>query len=405
MFFNRKKTKKKKREGNVQLSIDIGTHAVKTIVFRNQGRDTEILGYSNIQQPPNAMDKAFILNTEYVSDAVDKSIGTALASAKQNFAELVLPSDAIVGIAGELVTGIPVVVNIERDDENEEITVDELEHVIKNVKQHTFESTIDEIAEEILLQPNQIMEIDTYIDSIRIDGTKVSNPIGLRGAELTIKVYAAFAPKVQYDSVNKVMQTLSLDLKRLVVEPYAMAASYGGIRRDSEGMIFVDIGGGTTDVALIDGGEISGTKMYGIGGRVFTERIMREMGMEFEEAEKYKLDYCDGKIKGADESKMKEFIREDVSVWMSGMELSLEEFEDVDYFPSQILMCGGGSLMPEIMEAMLQFPWKQVFPFRTHPSIHYYYPNKVNGVIDATRSLQNPEDVTPIVLTRSGIDY
>ncbi len=51
----------------------------------------------------------------------------------------------------------------------------------------------------------------------------------------------------------------------------------------------MDVGGGTTDIAVINEGGVQGTKMFGIGGRAFTKGIERDMDVNFEEAEKLKI--------------------------------------------------------------------------------------------------------------------
>lgn len=405
MFGRIKNKKKVSKSSKVKLAIDIGTHAVKTALFREKGRDVEILGYSRVNQRLNAMYKALIRNTDEVLDVVDKGIGMVIESARAQFEDVELPESCIVGIAGELVSGVPVIVNIERENPDENIIEDELVHIIHKVKQYTFENTIQEIAEESGLEEDQIVEVGTYIDSMYVDDVKVGNPVGLRGSVLTCRVYASFAPKVHYDSIVKIVNSLNLKLERVVVEPYALAISLDGIRSTDDGAIFIDIGGGTTDVAVVSGGEVIGTKMFGIGGNLFTQRIAKDLKISFQEAEDLKIEYIKNLVDKPTREKMVAAIAKDLQLWITGIEISLEEFEGIKHFPKNIYVCGGGCLLPEIMETLLEYPWKTKFPFTRHPSINFYYPNKVSNVIDRTKNIKNPEDVTPITLARTSIEF
>jgi cell division protein FtsA len=60
--------------------------------------------------------------------------------------------------------------------------------------------------------------------------------------------------------------------------------------------IFIDIGGGTTDIAVVRNGGLEGTKMFGLGGRAFTKRLAQELNIGFEEAEMLKIKYAEGKL-------------------------------------------------------------------------------------------------------------
>ncbi len=399
-FGNSKKSKTTQGD-KMYLALDIGTEYIKSVVFKIVGRDIEIMGYDRSKQQETSMSAAFIMNIEDVIDAVDRSIGNAIKNAEEiTGSPIALPSEVIMGIAGELVQGATVVVNVDREHPDKKIDESEVKNIVEKVKKHTFESTKDEIAEEIGIKPSQIEEIDTVINSAYIDSVKVINPVGFTGAELVYRVFSSFAPKLHLDSIKLVAQNLNLDLHSIVVEPYALSLSLQGARESSANAIFIDIGGGTTDIALVQGGDIMGTKMFAIGGRMFTKRLMKDLSLSYDEAESRKIDYTDGKLTGAEEKEVKKAIKKDISSWLTGVQLSLEDFEDVEEFPSEIYLCGGGALLPEIQEGLSAHPWLQVLKFKKYPKVNFLFPNKVKNVIDKTRKATMPGDVTPLALAR-----
>lgn len=406
MIFSKKKNTKASKEKNQSyLAIDIGTEYVKTVLFIKGNEDIEVIGYSRMRQKESSMYAAFIINLKDVTDTVDKSIGEALNVAKEVMGEdFSMPQEAVVGIAGELVQGVTVMVNIDRDNPNSSITEKELSDLVKKVKKHTFENTRDEIAKEISVNPSLIQEIDTYINSVYIDGVRVTNPIDFKGNELIYRVFSTFAPKIYVDSINKIAENLNLKVKKVVVEPYALTLGLKGLRDSNSSAIIIDIGGGTTDVALVQNGDIIGTKMFAIGGRVFTKRVEKDLGLDFAEAEQAKLDYSNGNLTGAPKEKLAKSFANDVKIWLTGVELCLEEFEDAEEYPSQIYLCGGGALLPEIQEGLITHPWMQLLNFKKYPKVNYVFPNNVKDVLDKTKLVKASNDVTPLALARMYMD-
>ena len=102
--------------------------------------------------------------------------------------------------------------------------------------------------------------------------------------------------------------------------------------------ILADIGGGTTDIAVVNDGGVEGTKMFGIGGRSFTRTIAADLDLSFKDAEKLKLNLNDGNIKPTVKRRVDEAIDKTLEVWLSGVELALSEFDNVDYLPNRILL-------------------------------------------------------------------
>lgn len=385
------------------LSIDIGTEYVKTALFAVDGQDIQIIGYNRTKQKESNMYAAFIINIADVSDTVDRSVGEAIASAQKFVGEegqYDLPKEAILGIAGELVQGVTVLVNMDRDNADKQITQGEVNDLIAKVKMHTFEGTKEDIAQEIGIKPTQVEEIDTYVNSVFIDGVRVTNPVGYKGSELVYRVFSTFAPKIHIDSLNTVVTNLGLKMNKIVVEPYAISLALKDLRSSDASGIIIDIGGGTTDVALVQNGDIMGTKMFAIGGRVFTKRVEKEFGISYEEAETKKLQYSEGKLPEFDRAKIAKAFQQDIQVWLSGVEVALQEFEDVHEYPVNIYLCGGGALLPEVQEALLSHPWLQVLNFKKFPKVNFVFPASINNVVDKTKSANLPIDVAPLSLSR-----
>jgi cell division protein FtsA len=205
-------------------------------------------------------------------------------------------------------------------------------------------------------------------------------------------------------ALQTIAEELDLDLLSIVAEPYAVARAQGAELGAEYSAIFIDIGGGTTDIAVVRNGGIEGTKMFALGGRAFTKRLAAVLGTGFTEAEQVKLDYAAGKLADSRADKVKKALADDAEVWLGGVELTLSEFSNIDLLPGKILLCGGGSGLPEISELLKTKEWTENLPFARQPSVHFLQPKDVERVIDETHSLKDPSDVTPMGLANLAIE-
>jgi cell division protein FtsA len=387
------------------LALDIGTEFIKTVLFQIVDGKVEVVGYDRAPQKANAMRGALIINLQNVIDVVDVSIGNAIHMAEEILQRPVgLPEEVVLGIAGELVKGVVIVVNVEREDPGAKITEKEVEQIVSRIKKQAFEGAKEEIAADTGIKTDQITEINTVVNSAYIDGVKVDSPIGFKGENLVYRVFSTFAPKIHVESIKEVAAALNLKVMAVVVEPYALAMGIEHSHEERFSGVFIDVGGGTTDVALVEHGGIVGTKMYAFGGRVFTKRIETEFNIDYISAEQKKLDHSDQKLSDSEDKLVAKALGKDIPVWLDGVELSLSEFDGVTEYPSTFYICGGGALLPELHAGLLAHPWLQVLPFGKFPKIKYLFPNQVANVIDKTRKATFPMDVTPLALARMALD-
>ena len=114
--------------------------------------------------------------------------------------------------------------------------------------------------------------------------TALTNPVGFQGRHVKIGIFNAFAPLVHLGALQSVASQLDLELLEIVAEPYAVARVLGAEHVRQAGALFIDVGGGTTDVALVRQGGIEGTRMFALGGRAFTKSIADRLDLPFPRA-------------------------------------------------------------------------------------------------------------------------
>lgn len=348
------------------LALDIGTEFVKAILAKPSKKGVlEILGVGKAKQADGNMHAGAVADIPAVVSVCEKALLQVEEQAGER-AEL-----TVVGIAGELIKGNTTTVNYSRKDPNRPITEDEMREIIKKVQQKSGEVAKKTVALETGNNNVEVRLINSAIVSLTIDGYKISNPIGFKGSDIVIQFYTAFAPLIHVAAIEKVCAELNLDLLTLAVEPFAVCrACLGDDVESGFSSIVMDIGGGTTDVAVVEDGGVEGTKMFGIGGRSFTHQIAEALGVGFETAENYKLDYDTGKLDDRVKSKIETAISHNLSVWLTGVEVALEEFQEMGSLPRNVLLCGGGASLSLLQETLAVSDWYKTLPFSRRPVIH-----------------------------------
>ncbi len=390
--------KKADPHADAGVALDIGTAFVKALIFQVKDDKAYVLGVGRAPQKLTDMTGGAVSDIH----GVIKNCEIALEQAAEQAG--FLPTQAIMGIAGELVKGTKTTIHHIRSSPKTKIQLAELKEMIAQVQRQAFDQTRAQLVMETGHEEIDVRLVHAAVVDVRIDGYKVSNPLGFQGREVQIGVFNVFAPIVHLGALQTIADELELDLLSIVAEPYAVARAQGSEVGAEFSAIFVDIGGGTTDIAIVRNGGLEGTKMFALGGRAFTKRVAAVTGLSFSEAEETKLSYSAGELTDDRAGKVKKALADDASVWLGGVELTLSEFSNLDLLPNRILLCGGGSGLPEIVSYLRTKDWSKHLPFARQPTIHYLQPKDVERVIDETGLLKDPSDVTPMGLANLAIE-
>jgi cell division protein FtsA len=380
-------------------ALDIGTAFAKAIIVEIHDDQATVLGVGRHQQSYAHMSDGIVTDIA----GVIANCNEALVKAEKSAGGLVAPS-AVIGIAGELVKGSSITINKQRQQPTKAITSEELEGVITGAQQKLLKSAKDRIAAETGYQNIEVRLTNAAVISVRIDGQTVANPIGFRGRHLNLTLFSAFAPLMQLGALETVAQGLDLTLVTIVAEPYALARCLSTNAGSDSGAIFIDIGGGTTDIALVRQGGIEETRMFALGGRTFTRRLSTNKGIPVKEAEKLKLSYSNGNIKGSDRDEIQNILAPECQTWMDSIELLIEELSKGELLPPAIYTVGGGSALPDLRQKLESFPWTERLPFARQPIIQTVQPEMVTSISDPKELLTNAQDITPMALAYQAIE-
>lgn len=411
---------------NVILALDIGTEFVKAVIAeRTEDDNLVVIGVGKEHQSMGNMYAGAIADIPAVVSTCEKALSNAEGMAG------VISKTCVVGIAGELIKGNTRTVRYRRKDSNKPISDQEMQLIIQRVQDKAGEQAKQEIALETDNPEVEVRLINSAIVSLSIDGYKVSNPIGFKGSDLMIQFYTAFAPLVHISAIEKVCAELNLDLLAVAVEPFAVCRACLGNELESNfSAIVMDIGGGTTDIAVVDDGGVEGTKMFGIGGRSFTHQIATRTGLDYDTAEAIKLQlggvsldqltlkHKEETVAEAEKKneiqqilatperakKINTAISDNVEVWLGGVAVALEVFPLVEALPTRILLCGGGAGLASLQEALATSDWYTDLPFSRRPLVHLLDDVDIPGIENATTEDLDYSFITAFGLLRVAID-
>src|SRR5712664_1584898 len=349
--------------------LDIGTDLIKVLVVRRDGPDGEILGVGREPQAPAAMSGGAIADLEAVIQACNRALEAA-----EDMASTV-PGQVVVGIAGELIKGFSSTIAYPRENSKSRVRSSEMSTMLQMVQRRALREAQHLLEMERSYGQLEARLVHSAITNVRVDGYPVTNPVGFTGKNLEVTVFNTFAPMTHIDAIETVVRELDLELAAAVAQPYALARACANEEIWAEGGIFVDVGGGTTDVALIrDGG-----------------------------AEGRKLRHSEGLLSADQHRQVSELLSADAEVLLQGLALSIKELSRGERLPTSIYLCGGGSLLPELTLEMVKNNWAAGLPFPREPRIRHLVPPDVRNLTDSTGQLSTPQDIAPMGLANHAL--
>ncbi len=256
---------------NIIAGLDLGTTKVCAVIaecFENKKID--ILGFG--VAPSEGLHKGLVANISKTAEAIKQAVSKASIRAGIEITEV------NVGVAGEHITSIRHRNYVTINNEEHEISQEDLQRLEKDVRTIRIPSD------------RQILHIIPEEYSVDHQGG-IKNPIGMSGIRLeaTNHIVLASVPAIQ--NIRKSVERAGLNVKDYILQPIASSSSVLEESEKDLGVALIDIGGGTTDIAVFHHNAINHSKVIGIAGNQVTNDIRESLGVVTQEAEKLKKEY------------------------------------------------------------------------------------------------------------------
>ena len=352
-------------EGKIIVGLDIGTTKVACIVGRKaENGKIEILGYGKTVS--TGVRRGVVTNIFETVEAIKIAVKQA---EDQSGVEI---NRVSVGIAGQHIKSLQHRGVMMRDNHDTEITEAELEHL----RNDTFKINMTP-GEEII----DVIRQDTYVD-----GELATNPVGMLGNKIEANFHVIIGQTSAAKNIVKCIQSAGLEMDYMILEPIASAQAVLDEEEKDAGVVLVDIGGGTTDIAIFKNKKIQHTAVIPFGGNIITEDICTGCSIIKHYAEEVKVKFGSAL---ASENRDDEVVsipgirgREPKEISFKNLahiiQARLEEiFELVNYeiqkaktenqLIAGIVLTGGGAMMKHI---------QQLAEFKTGLEVRIGYPNE-----------------------------
>ncbi len=260
-----------KESSEIIVGLDIGTTKIAAIVGRrNEYNKIEILGHGKTDS--FGVKRGVVSNIENTVN----SIKTAVQEASEESGVDIRYVN--VGIAGQHIKSLQHRGSLIRENSDEEISQEDIEKLnnsMFNLNMNPGEEIIDVIPQE-------------YI----IDGEEgIKQPIGMLGNSLEANFHIIIGQTAAAKNIYKCVRKANLEVVDLILEPIASAEAVLSEEEKEAGVVLVDIGGGTTDIAIFQDGIIRHTAVIPFGGDIITEDVKEGCTIIKKHAEELKVKF------------------------------------------------------------------------------------------------------------------
>jgi cell division protein FtsA len=259
-------------EQPIIVGLDIGTTKIAAIAGRkNEFGKLEIIGFGRANS--NGVKHGQVLNIDETIKAIKMALDNCYAS-NPNL-EI---SEVYVGIAGHHIKSLQTRGDIVRHQNEEEISQKEIDQLIAD-QYKTYIPAGDQIIDVI----PQEFTVDNF--------QNIPNPIGYGGVKVGANFHIITGDKNAIRNINRAVEKSGLRTKDLVLQPLASSAAVMGQEDLEAGVAIVDIGGGTTDLAVFYEGILKHTVVIPFGGENITNDIKTGLGVLKTQAEQMKVQF------------------------------------------------------------------------------------------------------------------
>jgi len=257
------------KEKNLIVGLDIGTSKIVAIVAEVKPDGAlDIIGMGT--QPSRGLRKGVVVNIEATMASIQRVLEEAELMADCRISEV------YTGIAGGHIRSL---------NSSGMVAIKE-----KEVMQADVDRVID-TAKAIAI-PNDQQVLHIIPQEFIIDGQEdVRDPIGMSGVRLEVKVHIVTGAVSAVENVTKCVRRCGLEVRDVMLQPLASAKAVLNDDEKDLGVCVMDIGGGTTDIAVFTGGAIRHTAVIPIAGDQVTNDIAMTLRTPTKEAEELKIRY------------------------------------------------------------------------------------------------------------------
>ena len=259
------------KNSDIAVGLDIGTTKIVAIVGRrNERGKVEVLGVGKTKSL--GVHRGVVNNITKTMESIQAAISEAEATSGEEI------NSVVVGIAGQHIRSLQHTDYIDRDNFDEVIEEEDIEELINQVK-------------KLVMLPGEEI-IHVLPQEYKIDGqSEIKEPVGMSGRRIESNFHVVVGNVASIRNIGRCVVNSGLELDDITLEPIASADSVLSEEEKEAGVALIDIGGGTTDLAIFKDGIIRHSAVVPFGGNVITEDIKEGCSIIEKQAELLKVKF------------------------------------------------------------------------------------------------------------------
>ena len=259
------------KQTNISVGLDIGTTKIVALVGKkNEFNKVEILGIGKSKSL--GVHRGVVNNITQTIQSIQQAVEEAKIDSKEDI------SDVVVGIAGQHIRSIQHSDYITRENPEEVIDEDDIQELIQQVY-------------KLVMMPGEEI-IHVLPQEFKVDGQgEIKEPIGMHGGRLEANFHVVVGQVSSIKNIGRCIKSANLNMANITLEPLASSEAVLSFEEKEAGVALIDIGGGTTDLAIFKDGIIRHTAVIPFGGNVITEDIKEGCSIIEKQAELLKTKF------------------------------------------------------------------------------------------------------------------
>jgi len=256
---------------NIAVGLDIGTTKIVAMIGKtNEFGKIEMLGIGKAKSL--GVHRGVVNNITQTIQSIQQAVEEAESVSNHKI------TDVVVGIAGQHIRSLHHSDYITRS--NSEKVIDETD----------IEKLIDQVHKLVMLPGEEIIHV--LPQDYKVDGqAEIKKPIGMYGGRLEANFHVVVGQVSSIRNIGRCIKSAGLELSSITLEPLASAEAVLSQEEKEAGVALIDIGGGTTDLAIFKDGIIRHTAVIPFGGNVITEDIKEGCSIIEKQAELLKTKF------------------------------------------------------------------------------------------------------------------
>lgn len=319
-----------------------------------------IIGISHVNLEVGQVRAGLIIDVENVAFAIKRAV---LDAAKD------LPDfsgEVLFTLAGELSIGNITTVKVSHDEANP-IKKKEIDQIYKTVHISSLENAATSFMKatgNVDVPMELIISSDVYS---KLDGSITSELLGKHASEIETAVFSSYTPSFNINLIEKVCKKAGFKLIGISPTLFSMSLALKRLKGQFFDGVLINMGSDFTEIGIVFGGGLVGTKSMSLGGEHFIRAIATRANISVRDAALKKHKYIKGELE-ADEALLVQGMTSDLlELWLDGIQILFEDFEGVKTFSSRIYLTGEDVEMPGLLDMLTKEPWTKSIPFKSPP--------------------------------------